>query len=275
MDGDSANENTPKNDELAAGYTTIPWGSRSPDTKDAGPLPDDSRLCITHQCNPESDADDRWETCPLCQANSERHEAELAKAQTQRKMARLEELQIGKRFRSCTWDDYKPVNTKAAHHKDVLMRYANGFDKALEVGASGMLIGNPGTGKNMLAALVCKTVLEHGHTFLHTTVAKLVRRVRQTWRTGATETEKQALASFTKPDLLVVDEIGVQAGTDNEINILTEVINDRYEEMLPTLVISNLTFDKLETLLGPRIIDRLYDGGGFLLVFDWGSYRRR
>ena len=184
-------------------------------------------------------------------------------------------MMIGRRFVNCTWDDYKPVCEKAAHHKDVLMRYANGFGQALKSGASGMLIGNPGTGKNMLAALVCKTIYEQRFLSLHTTVAKLIRRVRATWRPGAEETERQAFAAFVKPSLLVVDEVGVQSGTDNEINILTEVINDRYEAVLPTMIISNLTFDKLESLLGPRIIDRLYDGGGFLLQFDWASYRRR
>lgn len=275
MDGDSANANTPRIDERPWRDTTIPTKGGSSTVEDARCLPDDSKLCLTHQFNPESDADDRWETCRLCQANAERHEEERRQAQLQRRQAKLSELQIGKRFIDCTWDDYKPVNKKAAHHKDVLMRYANGFGQALKHGASGMLIGNPGTGKNMLAALVCKTIFEQGHTFLHTTVARLIREVRATWKQGATKTERQALAEFSFPELLVVDEVGVQAGTDNEINILTEVINDRYEAVLPTMVISNLTFDKLETLLGPRIIDRLYDGGGFLLQFDWASYRRR
>ncbi|ENO7364325.1 DNA replication protein DnaC, partial [Proteus mirabilis] len=68
-------------------------------------------------------------------------------------------------------------------------------------------------------------------------------------------------------------EIGVQYGTDSERNILFEVINDRYEDLLPTILVSNLPVVDLQKMLGERVVDRLLQGGT-VLTFNWPTYRR-
>lgn len=79
----------------------------------------------------------------------------------------------------------------------------------------------------------------------------------------------------TQPDLLIIDEVGVQFGSDAEKLILFEVINTRYESMKPTILISNLALNKLAGFIGERVIDRMKDGGGCTLAFTWDSYRSR
>ena len=37
---------------------------------------------------------------------------------------------------------------------------------------------------------------------------------------------------------------------------------------------SNLGLKDLETFIGSRVMDRLREGGGKAIVFDWQSYRR-
>ena len=223
-------------------------------------------LCQTHRENPQDETylrESRW--CERCEANRKR---EIVRQH-------LGDMHIAKRFQGKEWADYVPVCNDAAHHRELLKRYADNFDRALERGSCGVLMGRPGTGKSTLAALVCTTLAANGHTALHTTVARLVRRVRETWRAGAGESETQVFQQLLEPDLLVVDEVGVQQGSLNERNILTEIINDRYAEMRPTLLITNLDIETLETALGERIVDRFHDPGSFLLTFDWPSYRRR
>ena len=75
------------------------------------------------------------------------------------------------------------------------------------------------------------------------------------------------------PDLLVLDEVGVQFGSRTEENLIFTLMNKRYEDLKPTLVISNELEDGLETYLGPRTFDRLKDGGGLIIPFPWESYR--
>jgi DNA replication protein DnaC len=76
-------------------------------------------------------------------------------------------------------------------------------------------------------------------------------------------------------DLLLLDEVGVQFGSEAEMIQLTEVLDARYSAMKPTLVISNCDRAGLEKFLGVRAVDRLRDNGGMLLVFDWPSWRGR
>ena len=78
-----------------------------------------------------------------------------------------------------------------------------------------------------------------------------------------------------KVDLLIIDEVGAQAGTDSERGHLLEVIDLRYQAELPTIVISNCGRDGLTHSLGERAVDRLRDHGGLLCVFDWPRYRKK
>ncbi len=60
-----------------------------------------------------------------------------------------------------------------------------------------------------------------------------------------------------------------------------DILDRRYNDLKPTLVITNLpkegTADKpgLDTYLGPRNYDRLRENGGTIIPFDWASERGR
>jgi DNA replication protein DnaC len=168
--------------------------------------------------------------------------------------------------------NYNPTCQRAAKVKADCQEYVSGF-KA-NAGNSLMMVGSPGTGKNMLAAIICQDVVKKGFTALHTTAIKLVRRVKDSWR-NKEESEQAVIDYFVTPDLLVIDEIGVQFGSQTEQLYLTEVINDRYERRRPTILISNLKLSQLSDVLGERVVDRFYDDGSKMMVFDWESYRRR
>ncbi len=76
-----------------------------------------------------------------------------------------------------------------------------------------------------------------------------------------------------KLDLLVIDEIGVQSGTDNERKILFEIIDSRYLQMAPTILLSNLEQTQVIDLVGERVVDRMYENKGGVLTFNWPSHR--
>lgn len=64
-------------------------------------------------------------------------------------------------------------------------------------------------------------------------------------------------------DLLIIDEIGIQFGTDAERQILFKLINERYENYKPVIMISNHPLKStnetkgLYFILGERIMDRM------------------
>ena len=75
------------------------------------------------------------------------------------------------------------------------------------------------------------------------------------------------------PDLLILDEVGVQYGSESERIELFKVVNGRYDELKPMIMLSNLAITRLLEYLGERIYDRLLDAGGRVVTFDWKSWR--
>jgi DNA replication protein DnaC len=218
--------------------------------------------------------------CPSCEqesyARQEKEEADQkAHARASRINHNLRELNIGERFKNMSFADYETPAPEILRVKTICEKYVTTFPDRLKTGDGLILVGGCGTGKNMLAACICKGIVGQDYTALHTTVFKLIRKVKGAWRKDSNETENQVINSFTEPDLLVIDEVGVQFGSETERLYLTEIINERYERMRPTILISNLTPDKLEEVVGERVIDRFHEGKGAVLTFTWDSYRRK
>jgi DNA replication protein DnaC len=57
--------------------------------------------------------------------------------------------------------------------------------------------------------------------------------------------------------------------------ILWEVLSSRYNEVRPTILISNLNKHELTETIGERIIDRMAENDGQFVAFTWGSLRRK
>jgi DNA replication protein DnaC len=179
---------------------------------------------------------------------------------------------IGVRFKGKSFTDYNPVNKAAEQALDVCRSFSASF--RANSGTNMIFVGSPGTGKNMLSAVIGQDIIKRGFSFLHTTALKIVRRYKDSWKQPGV-TEEQVLRYYTTPDLLVIDEIGVQFGTVTEQLYLTELINDRYEAMKPIIMLSNLTIKQIEDAMGVRSMERFQENGGRVVVFNWPSYRRR
>lgn len=152
--------------------------------------------------------------------------------------------------------------------------YADKWPDRLANGGGLVMCGKPGTGKNHLALAIAKhVVINHQSSAIFTTALRVARAFKSTWAKSSEITESDVIKIYTSPDLLIMDEIGVQFGSDTEKLIIFEIINTRYEQMKPTIIISNQTKEELIEFIGERVIDRMNDGGGCTLSFTWDSYR--
>jgi DNA replication protein DnaC len=104
------------------------------------------------------------------------------------------------------------------------------------------------------------------------TVASVCRTVRATYGGKSSRTESQAIADLLVPDLLIIDEIGASTGSDHELGLLFEIINKRYENLRPMILISNLNVQDLQRFLGQRAMDR-FNECATVVAFDWESHR--
>jgi len=110
---------------------------------------------------------------------------------------------------------------------------------------------------------------------LFTTVQRAIRRIKDTWARGSEETETQAINAIAYPDLLILDEVGVQFGSEFEKQVLFDILNERYEKRKPTILLSNIPAKDLGGYLGDRVADRLKEDGGKMITFEWESHRRQ
>lgn len=178
---------------------------------------------------------------------------------------KLDNVMISPRFLDRTFENFKVENPKQQIALDKIIKFLDRLDRM-----SGLIFsGGTGTGKNHLACAMAREVVKRGQTALVTTALKLIRRVKQSWDD---KTEFKTIQNFIDPTLLVIDEVGVQYGSDSEKIILSEIINERYENLRPTVLITNLTISELKSFLGDRVIDRFREGGEGV-IFDWESYR--
>ena len=140
--------------------------------------------------------------------------------------------------------------------------------------ASLIMCGKPGTGKTHIACSFVKQMILNEKESRIITTANLMRQVKDTYKKESEYTENDIYYLYENLPLLVIDEVGVQFGSDTEKLIFYEVINRRYNNLLPTVLISNLTSEELKGFIGERAFDRFKEDGGAILAFDWESYRK-
>ena len=138
-----------------------------------------------------------------------------------------------------------------------------------------ILVGAPGTGKTMLGCAMLNAIAKQGTLILrYVTQMQAMRLIKSTWGGYIDLSEDQAIRKLTRPDVLVMDEVGLKFGTDTERGLFTEVCNERYNTGRPTILISNLPLSELSCIIGERVTDRFRQGGR-MVPFDWESYRTK
>lgn len=218
-----------------------------------------------------------WTDCPECEADERRKADRVAREEFERERQEriirnaLKQAAIPPRFLGRTLESYRAELPEQKQALAIAKEYADSFDDAVKSGRCLMFCGKPGTGKTHLATGIAQQIINNGYTAAFTRVMDAIRKIRDTY--GTKESESAAIKSFTVPDLLILDEVGMQRGTDDEKVLLFEIINARYEAMRPMILISNLALSGIKQFVGERAFDRLREGGGRAQEFTWGSHR--
>jgi DNA replication protein DnaC len=219
--------------------------------------------------------------CPEC--SRIRNEEEEARKQDQdamlermRMAEKLGAALIPKRFTGKTFDGYVAKTAEQKEALRICRKYADVFPEIFETGRCLLLLGKPGTGKTHLAVSIANQIMSTSNaTAVYRTVGGLLQAIRGTYDKTSEQSESQIFASMIKPSLLILDEIGAtkEKPSDFELATLFTIINGRYEQQRPTIIVSNLKAEELPGALGDRCVDRLREGGGIAVKFDWESQR--
>ena len=220
-----------------------------------------------------------WSRCPHCSDEFAREQKRQAEHQAREALRLAWERRIGQsgipeRFRDRTLESFVASTEGQRKALAFAQSYADNFDQVMRSGRGALFIGQPGTGKTHLACGIALQIMRTNRTVLFTTVMRAIRKVKDSWTSGA-QTEGEVMATLAYPDLLILDEVGVQFGSEFERHIMFDLLNERYERRRPTIMLSNLPASYVTEYLGERVVDRLREDGGLLVVFDWQSHRGR
>jgi DNA replication protein DnaC len=136
------------------------------------------------------------------------------------------------------------------------------------------LLGDRGTGKTQLAVEVIRSQCNDLESALYTRAIEMFIAVRECYRKDASAKESDVINRYVRPHLLVIDEAHERGHTDAENRILTLIIDRRYGDRKPTILIANSKPDAFREQIGESIFDRLVETGG-IKVCDWPSFRVR
>jgi DNA replication protein DnaC len=138
-----------------------------------------------------------------------------------------------------------------------------------------LLIGPPGTGKSHIAQAIGSQAIKAGFVVLYRSIFDVVRDFLHDEALGS---EEKVLAKYLKPDLLIIDDMGMKQLPKRSGEYLFEVVMRRYETR-STLMTSNRPLEDWGKLLGDvpsatAILDRFLHHAEIIRIAG-KSYRLR
>ncbi len=136
-----------------------------------------------------------------------------------------------------------------------------------------LLVGPPGVEKSHLVQAIGREVLKAGFLVLYRSIFDLVRELLcQETQAG----EGRLLSKYLKPDLLIIDDMGLKVLPQKSGEILLEIIMRRYENR-STMMTSNRPIEEWGKLLNDvpaasAILDRLLHDAEIIPI-NGRSYR--
>ena len=110
----------------------------------------------------------------------------------------------------------------------------------LQETANAILVGPNGVGKSTIARNIAHQAVLAGHTVLCTSAAQMLNELAATDGDNAL---RRRLALYSRPRLLLVDEIGYLSYSNRHADLLFEIVSRRYQEK-STLVTTNRPFSE-------------------------------
>lgn len=166
------------------------------------------------------------------------------------------------------------------------------YRAALEVACNGgiiAIIGNRGTGKTQMAHHIAQNVKlpdivthtkrdgftsRNDRPAIYRTAMDIFLELRSSYSPKAEKTEWELFKGYENAALLVIDEISVSTGSTFEDLKITAIMDKRYQQIRPTILIGNVTPSELSERLGKSVVSRITENG-IVIECNWQSYRTK
>lgn len=175
----------------------------------------------------------------------------------------VESSGVPRRYWHVNFDIFIPRNEKDSKNLETIKKFTNlkNNDKVL------ILLGSKGLGKTHLGSAIIRNC---GGKFI--SIEKLIFKYESAQNFYAKTNRDELMESYSSTKMLVIDEIGRSIQQEKENALLSYILRRRYENMLPTVLISNLSKADLLKKFGEAVLDRLRETC-ISLEFEGESYR--
>jgi DNA replication protein DnaC len=186
------------------------------------------------------------------------------------KAQRLKESSnLGARFLDRTFTMFDAKQNRTAFDK--ASKYANSDSLFSDSRNCLLMIGGTGTGKTHLAAAIANVLVDRGIPTRFATFGAHLENIRKEFDVSG---QKKYLDEIKGVPMLVLDDIGREKVTDWTRSVLFDIVNYRYEHLLPMILTSNLQGAELANYCGDAVWSRLYEMCD-TLEMNGEDYRRR
>lgn len=117
-----------------------------------------------------------------------------------------------------------------------------------------MLVGPSGCGKTHLAAAIANRCIENNRLAFHITVPDLLDHLRSTFSPDSEIPYDEFFEHVRNAPLLVLDDLGAQSSTPWAKEKLDQLLNYRFNNQLPTVIVSIVPIEELEERTRTRLI---------------------
>lgn len=226
---------------------------------------------IAHQNNETINLLNSAETfkCPICLDRGILLEGDVAypcscmqmrKMENQFRHARISRVLKNCRLEKFRFDYYAPGMADQTHREGAVraLNAAKSFVNECQQNPHGLGIlftGPVGSGKTYLAASIANELMEAQLQVLFLVVPDLLDELRASYKSEVNEMD--LLDTARTIPILILDDLGAHNYTDWTRNRLYSIINYRMNELLPTIITSNLTLDEMEDYIGVRTTSRI------------------
>uniref|UniRef100_UPI00037354DB ATP-binding protein n=1 Tax=Thioalkalivibrio sp. ALgr3 TaxID=1239292 RepID=UPI00037354DB len=197
-----------------------------------------------------------WSQCPHCMEQDKAREAAeetraMERDRSTRKASQAQgESEVPRRFRHVRLESFEPRNSEQKQAHRLVQQLVTALRSNPDGARNIVFLGAIGGGKTHLAWGAVNSVNESGGQAVYMKTPKLMMRLKSSYSADSSVRPEDILGALVAADLLVLDEIGFHSDSDSERKTLAYILDERWAQMRPTMVVSNLSLKELTVALG-------------------------
>lgn len=153
---------------------------------------------------------------------------------------------------------------------DVQTKFNHTFQSARAFAAESrgwlILAGPSGSGKTHLAAAIANQCIEEGRPAFYVTAPDLLDHLRSSFNPASETPYDEFFEQVRNAPLLVLDDMGIQSSTPWAKEKLDQLLNHRFSNQLPTVIVSIAPIANLDERIRTRLLTP-----GFCQIFEIGE----